>query len=85
MSKCLAAHYAEAGVRFNTISPGLVETPILGPIPDEIKDVCAAAIPAKRMGKVEEVANLALFLASEDAPFINGADIIIDGAYHVRF
>lgn len=85
LAKCLAAHYAEKGLRFNVISPGTIATPIIGPHPDGFLDTMTQAIPAKRMGTVEEVAKLALFLASDDAPYINGADVLIDGAFNVKY
>ena len=70
-------------VRFNVLSPGPVETPIydkLGMSSDQ-KAGMAAGLPAKRFGTSEEMANVALFLASSDSSYIVGADIQADGGY----
>lgn len=85
LAQVLATHYAASGVSINSISPGLVDTEILAPIPQELVKIAADGIPAKRIGNVDEVANLAVLLASDEAKFINGADVIIDGGFNVRF
>jgi NAD(P)-dependent dehydrogenase (short-subunit alcohol dehydrogenase family) len=82
MTKHLCAAGGPHGIRVNTISPGLIHTPETarfiddpdGPLPGILK-----GIPLGRVGRPEEVAKLAAFLASDDAPFITGADIAIDG------
>lgn len=72
-------------VRFNVLSPGPIETPILarsGMAKKEVDDFLEGAkttIPAKRIGRPEEMANVALFLASQDSSYICGADIVADG------
>jgi NAD(P)-dependent dehydrogenase (short-subunit alcohol dehydrogenase family) len=74
-------------VRFNVLSPGPVETPIYGKMgmPDEaVKAFSAqmtAAVPAHRFGSADEMANVALFLASEDSSYICGADSAADGGF----
>lgn len=85
LTKALAIEYAASGVRVNSISPGLIDTPIADAYfnsqenPEDSKAELVALIPAKRIGGADEVANTALFLASDDARFINAADILIDG------
>ena len=69
--------------RFNVLSPGPIETPIYDKLGmgDEHKAGLAQTIPAKRFGTPEEMANVALFLASDDSSFIAGADILADGGF----
>lgn len=73
--------------RFNVLSPGPIETPIytkLGMSPEQTKDFAAGmtnTIPAKRFGTADEMANVALFLASNDSSYIRGADIMADGGF----
>ena len=68
-------------VRFNVLSPGPVETPIMEKIgmTDEYKDGLAASLPIKRLAKSEEMAKVALFLASDDSSYLAGAEIMADG------
>lgn len=74
-------------VRFNVLSPGPIETPIFDKTGMSKKEVgefttnMAATVPMKRLGKAEEMAKVALFLASEDSSYIAGADISADGGY----
>ena len=85
LTKALAIEYAASGIRVNSISPGLIDTPIAEAYfasqedPDGARAELVALIPAKRIGEAGEVANTALFLASDDAKFVNAADILIDG------
>ncbi|WP_344495766.1 SDR family NAD(P)-dependent oxidoreductase [Nonomuraea monospora] len=70
------------GIRCNVISPGPIKTPATGGFFDEPEGPAKSVlntIPAGRAGEPEDVARLAVFLASDDASFINGADILIDG------
>lgn len=75
----------ERGIRVNVISPGLTDTAGLdvlfggGEQAAQIKDHLVGSIPAGRIGQPEEVANAVLFLASEDAGFINGVELFVDG------
>jgi meso-butanediol dehydrogenase / (S,S)-butanediol dehydrogenase / diacetyl reductase len=80
------AHLMVSGIphsiRANSISPGMIRTPATAPIvddPDGPLQALIAQIPSRRVGEPEEVARLAAFLASDDAAYINGADIPIDG------
>ena len=72
-------------MRVNVISPGPIETPgLLGLAADadqerQLVNGLAASVPLGRLGRPEEVANLALFLASDEGSFINGAEIFVDG------
>jgi len=77
--------FADRGIRFNTLSPGPVDTPIMDGQADSpeqaeaIKARFAAAIPLNRMGRPEEIASAALFLASDDSSFVAGAELSVDG------
>ncbi|WP_408095629.1 SDR family oxidoreductase [Peredibacter sp. HCB2-198] len=70
-------------VRFNVLSPGPIETPIFGKMgmPDEHKAGMAAGLPIKRLGRPEEMARVALFLASDDSSYLAGAEIMADGGF----
>jgi NAD(P)-dependent dehydrogenase (short-subunit alcohol dehydrogenase family) len=83
LTKTAAAEYAKQGIRFNAILPGPILTGITANLPKEYIDAIEKATPIGRMGQPEEVAHLALFLASEDSSYITGASILIDGGYTV--
>lgn len=70
---------ATRGIRVNTLSPGPIETPMFAEATDEVRNVLTALIPLGRLGKPEEVAAAALFLASDQSSFIAGAELCIDG------
>jgi NAD(P)-dependent dehydrogenase (short-subunit alcohol dehydrogenase family) len=77
--------FNDRGIRFNTLSPGPIDTPIMDGQADSpegadaIRAQFAAAIPLNRMGRPEEIASAALFLASDDASFVAGAELSVDG------
>ncbi len=85
LARTAAAELAEAGVRVNVVSPGPIETPIYGKLgmPADALDAFAKSVvsqvPLRRFGKAEEVARAALFLASDDASFMTGAELLVDG------
>lgn len=84
-ARVLTNEVRSRGIRVNTIAPGPIETPIYGKmgLPSEVVEGMggefAKAVPLGRFGQSEEVATTALFLASEDASFINGIEIEVDG------
>lgn len=78
-SKSVAAELGARGITVNIIAPGYIETDMTGKLNDEIKDMLLQRIPLKRLGKPEDVANLAGFLASDDAAYITGQVIHVDG------
>lgn len=82
ITKCLAQEFEADGVRVNAICPGGIETPMVGGIrfPEGINQRLLAALsPLSRRGKPEEVAALVAFLASDEASYISGEDILVDG------
>ncbi|HEY0208616.1 glucose 1-dehydrogenase [Acerihabitans sp.] len=71
--------FAERGIRVNTLSPGPIDTPMFDQVTDEVRNSLTTLIPLGRLGKPEEVAAAALFLASDESSFIAGAELCIDG------
>jgi len=81
LTRTLAAEFAPEGIRVNAVSPGYIETPMLEGIDEETKQHLTSLHPIGRMGKPEEVAKAVTFLASDDASFITGANLLVDGGY----
>ncbi|MGB9098487.1 SDR family oxidoreductase [Erwinia sp.] len=85
LTRSLGVEYASQGIRVNSVSPGLILTPAAEkwlsscPNPDAERARQQDLLPCKRIGEPKEVAYTALFLASDEARFINAADIIMDG------
>jgi len=91
LTKCVAMELGEAGIRVNSISPGAIATGIFGKAlglsveaaektPDVMREVYKAAQPIPRAGLPEDIAHAAVFLASDESSFINGHDLVVDGA-----
>ncbi len=84
-TKALALEVAKKGVTVNTISPGYIGTKMVTAIPKEILDTkILPQIPVGRLGKPEEVAGLIIYLASDEAAFLTGANIAINGGQHMQ-
>jgi NAD(P)-dependent dehydrogenase (short-subunit alcohol dehydrogenase family) len=66
-------------IRVNVISPGTIDTAIFDGTPQELKDGFVSIIPIGRIGKPDEIASVALFLASDDSSFITGIELFVDG------
>lgn len=79
MTKCLAKELGPMGIRVNAIAPGPVETEMIHQYSDEMLTKLASESALRRLGKKEEIAQVALFLASEQASYINGEIIKVDG------
>lgn len=80
MTKVAALEYAEDNIRVNTVLPGVIQTPILGNEPEAVERI-RQGIPTKKIGKPEEVANAICFLLSDEASYITGAELAVDGGF----
>ncbi len=78
-TKSLAKEVASRNILVNAIAPGFIETDMTGVLKEDVKEEIAKSIPLKRMGTVEDVANLVKFLASEESSYITGQVIHVDG------
>jgi acetoacetyl-CoA reductase len=84
-TKSLALEVAKKGVTINTISPGYIGTKMVTAIrPEILESKIIPQIPVGRLGKPEEVAGLIIYLCSEEAAFVNGANIAINGGQHMQ-
>ena len=79
MSKCMAQELASRGITFNCVAPGFIKTPMTDVLPDAAKEALLQKIPMARLGMPSDVANAVLFLASEEAAYITGQTIHVNG------
>ena len=83
-TKALALEVARHGITVNTVSPGYLATRMVSEVPEKVmKERILPAIPVGRLGTPEEVAGLVAYLASEQAGFMTGANIAINGGQHM--
>lgn len=81
MSKNAALTYVGDNIRVNSLHPGIIETPMIAAQDKGITDAIVAITPMKRLGRPEEIAYGALFLASDESSYMTGAELVIDGGY----
>ena len=82
-AKALAQEVVRKGVTVNTVSPGYVETDMVMAIRKEVRDQIVAQIPMGRLARPEEIAAVVAFLASDEAGYITGANISVNGGMHM--
>ena len=79
LTKSLAKELGPKGIRINAIAPGFIQTPMTAKVPEKLIKMFVEKTPLRRMGTTKDVANANLFLVSDDASFVNGAVICVDG------
>jgi 3alpha(or 20beta)-hydroxysteroid dehydrogenase len=79
MTKCAALELAAHGIRVNSVHPGVIETPMLKGNPDALNQAMVRATPIKRIGRPDDIARMVMYLASDAANFITGAEFTVDG------
>jgi 3-oxoacyl-[acyl-carrier protein] reductase len=83
LTKTLAKELGRKYIRVNAVAPGFIYTPMTATVPEKILDLMKEKTPLKRLGKPADIANTLLFLASDEADFINGAVISVDGGLSI--
>jgi NAD(P)-dependent dehydrogenase (short-subunit alcohol dehydrogenase family) len=83
MSETMAIEWAQLGITVNVIAPGAIDTPMISvaQIPEDAMKAMLAGVPLKRIGKPEEVSAAVVFLASEEASYVTGATLYVDGGW----
>ena len=81
LTRTLAIEAAPHGVRVNAVSPGYVETPLLRDMPEDALQALIKLHPLGRLARAEEIAHAVLFLASDEASFVTGANLLVDGGF----
>jgi 3-oxoacyl-[acyl-carrier protein] reductase len=86
LTQNLAARWSTRGIRVNALAPGVIDTPMTAPMRSipALLDEQVAHIPMGRFGTVDEVAAVALFLCTEQASYMTGSTVLVDGGYAVR-
>ena len=79
LTKALAREYAGKGVTVNAVAPGFIESDMTAALPAELRDAYLRQIPVGRFGRPEEVAAAIAYLASDDAAYVNGQTLVVDG------
>ncbi len=79
LTRTAAMHYGKYGIRVNVICPGVIDTPIIAGVPDEIGEQFRQRIPLGRSGTADEIAETVVFMCSDRASYMTGAAITVDG------
>jgi len=79
LTRTLALELGKRRIRVNALAPGFIETPMTDAVPDRVREKAVASIPLGRVGQPEEIAAVALFLASDEASYVTGQTLLIDG------
>ena len=84
LTRSQAIFYADKNIRANAIHPGMIDTPLQKALDEEAKKTIASEIPLGRLGQAEDIVNCAVFLASDEACYITGSEIVVDGGIMVN-
>ena len=82
-TKALAQEGASRGITVNAVAPGYVDTEMVRAVPEEVLKKIVARIPVGRLGKAEDIARTVLFLVADDADFITGSTLSVNGGQHM--
>ena len=82
ITKSIANEVASRGVRVNAIAPGYIDTDMTAVLPDEIKNKMIDVIPMKKIGEQKDIANVALFFASDESSYVTGQVLPVDGGMY---
>ena len=83
LAKSIAQEVGSRGIRANAIAPGFIETAMTAALPEEVREEWTKKIPLRRGGKVEDIANVATFLASDMSSYVTGQVIQVDGGMNM--
>lgn len=82
-TKALAMEGARKGITVNCVAPGYIDTDMVADVPEKVLDGIIAGIPVGRLGKAEEIADMVTYLAADEAGFVTGATMTINGAQYI--
>jgi len=83
LTKSLAQEFGSRNVRVNAVAPGFIETEMTASLPDALKQQYMGRVPLRRFGSPDEVARVAVFLASDAAAYMTGQTLAVDGGLHM--
>jgi 3-oxoacyl-[acyl-carrier protein] reductase len=79
MNKCLAQEVGSRGITVNSVAPGFIRTPMTDVLPDDVKAALLSKIPEAKLGEAQDIANAVAFLASDEAQYITGQTLHVNG------
>lgn len=79
MNKCLAQEVGSRGITVNSVAPGFIRTPMTDVLPDDVKAALLSKIPEGKLGEAQDIANAVAFLASDEAQYITGQTLHVNG------
>lgn len=83
-TRTLAAEFADKGIRVNAVAPGMIESKMVKKVPRQIVRAVLSVVPLKRLGRVDEIANVVAFLSSDASSFVVGQTLVADGGLVMR-